>query len=1071
MLLIFSFLIPVYAEKLYVDAEQVTKNFPDIKLEDIFIVISKEAASNNIELIDYNKLELVPYSYFWGQRKRGQLESEKLIEEKKKKIDFFERNRKIYENSHGDSGQKEIQKHEEYLKEIDNKITAAQEKEKSLIEPDTCYPRLVLEHRDYVENLGWTERHECRIDVRFYISYTDTGYDITTELNPNFFSDIEDKKQLIAKTITAFFPLTNKKNKKIKQAEFIDQREMTELGNTRSVNSLSIVSRNDFSFVMRVRNSICDYSPIWDVKDDLSKKIIGDTTSSTYWVPYSPDGKQIIFANQGTPSVIYVDENNSIKGRVQYKFPSTPVSLNFFPSGDPCLFDLYNRIIYLPQRSSGQINEMEFPLTRALTTLSGSNQMIWTVQNNLILGFSTKDKKLKKIVLLQKNDEGFSYVIEKVLADGSFLGINRDYCSIAKFSKKGEILWTMPFSKDLQYSEYCGGDYGIYFFYDASSNYLWRAADPAVKLPPDLIALKDNNKKLENASLSEMAKIYKSNADTLYASKSYESALDYYKKYLEISPADPDAAEKKLMSEVAVNKKTAAEKSEEAINLYDEYGEETAKTAYQESMKLLEKLKKQVPWDEEVQVMYADLKNAFSTDGGVTQATIPSIEITSFDFSVLFPVLMNVYASNPAGFIKIKNNGKKEIKNISVASYVRKYMDFPSKGAAVSSLMPGSEDSLEISAILNKKALLVSENTVLQMQFTITWEEGSKSKSLTVTRPVTLYKKSAMTWDDTAMLSCFVQPNNPSVSKFAFDALAEYKKDVISKNISKAIVLSNAIGSIPLTYVADPVTPVSNNIDVSYSVDTVRFPSETLQLKGGDCDDMTTLFCSLLESAGITTAFITTPGHIFAAFDTGLKKSKAWNNLDESYKTIIQNGHIWIPIETTILNEGFDTAWKTASREISENKYECTPLHDAWKVYVTVDNVDEKKDVDFSNETLKKLNTQSATEVKNQLIAALKKITSGSPSELNAAARLWYSLGEKEKAVKILSALIKKAPDYKQAYTNLTALYFELGKTDEANQIIEKASHIENFEIADLKNEKKDSRASQSKASGINWKD
>ena len=41
----------------------------------------------------------------------------------------------------------------------------------------------------------------------------------------------------------------------------------------------------------------------------------------------------------------------------------------------------------------------------------------------------------------------------------------------------------------------------------------------------------------------------------------------------------------------------------------------------------------------------------------------------------------------------------------------------------------------------------------------------------------------------------------------------------------------------------------------------------------------------------------------------------------------------------------------------------------------------------------------------------------------------------------------------------------------EANQIIEKASHIENFEIADLKNEKKDSRASQSKASGINWKD
>ena len=355
------------------------------------------------------------------------------------------------------------------------------------------------------------------------------------------------------------------------------------------------------------------------------------------------------------------------------------------------------------------------------------------------------------------------------------------------------------------------------------------------------------------------------------------------------------------------------------------------------------------------------------------------------------------------------------------------------------------------------------------MQFTISWEENGKANSFSVTRPVTLYKKSAMTWDDTAMLACFVQPNDPTVSAFAFKALAKKQGDFVSTNVSKAIALSNAIGSIPLTYVADPVTPVSQVIDLSYSVDTVRFPSETLTLKGGDCDDMTTLYCSLLESAGIQTALITTPGHIFAAFDTGLKANTLWTKLDEAYRIIEINNHIWIPVETTILYNGFDGAWKSASKEIAGNKYEYTLLHDAWEVYVTAANPDDQQNISFSEDKLDSLNNSSITEVSKQLTVAIENASTSNPLEMNAAAKLLYSMGQKQEAAEVLVTLTKTVPDYKQAYANLAAIYHELGMDKEAKHVADKAKRINSKDATFVKTVDTLTRAAN--ASDFEWQE
>jgi hypothetical protein len=96
-------------------------------------------------------------------------------------------------------------------------------------------------------------------------------------------------------------------------------------------------------------------------------------------------------------------------------------------------------------------------------------------------------------------------------------------------------------------------------------------------------------------------------------------------------------------------------------------------------------------------------------------------------------------------------------------------------------------------------------------------------------------------------------------------------------------------------------------------VDTVRFPRTTLHNRTGDCDDTTALLGSLLESAGIPTAILTTPGHIFLAFDSGEPTENAPYLTAAALDVIAHGGSVWVPVETTLLSQGFMAAWASGS--------------------------------------------------------------------------------------------------------------------------------------------------------------
>ncbi|HEY7750981.1 MAG TPA: hypothetical protein VH917_01725 [Ignavibacteriaceae bacterium] len=107
--------------------------------------------------------------------------------------------------------------------------------------------------------------------------------------------------------------------------------------------------------------------------------------------------------------------------------------------------------------------------------------------------------------------------------------------------------------------------------------------------------------------------------------------------------------------------------------------------------------------------------------------------------------------------------------------------------------------------------------------------------------------------------------------------------------------------------------------DPRASAEYVQFPKQTIELKGGDCDDLSVCYSSMLESVGIESALVDYQSngkirHVHTLFNTTLTPEQASfiTSNDTKYflrKNTTGQDEIWIPVETTSLTD-FETAWR-----------------------------------------------------------------------------------------------------------------------------------------------------------------
>jgi hypothetical protein len=152
------------------------------------------------------------------------------------------------------------------------------------------------------------------------------------------------------------------------------------------------------------------------------------------------------------------------------------------------------------------------------------------------------------------------------------------------------------------------------------------------------------------------------------------------------------------------------------------------------------------------------------------------------------------------------------------------------------------------------------------------------------------------------------------------DFSMNYSKLVLSNNKSTLDTIPNELSAFYKSKIIfnDFVKNLIYTSDPRATAEYVQFPKQTIELKGGDCDDLSVAYSSLLEIVGIQTALVEYKEdgeirHVNILFNTQLSPSQAKfiTNNDSKYfvrKNEQENDEIWIPIEITSLTD-FDDAW------------------------------------------------------------------------------------------------------------------------------------------------------------------
>lgn len=309
----------------------------------------------------------------------------------------------------------------------------------------------------------------------------------------------------------------------------------------------------------------------------------------------------------------------------------------------------------------------------------------------------------------------------------------------------------------------------------------------------------------------------------------------------------------------------------------------------------------------------------FGEDPDSAASLIRSLKFGDIRMPAVFAAMQSYYVKNPAGTVLIENKESFPLKNIEVSFYQSALMDAPTVCFSLDELAPGTSLEVPVLAAFNDRVFQAEGVTPFTGELIATYDY--KNRPVEQRQPVSfdLQDKTALTWDDVRKVAAFITPADSALrnyTSFIRQSVKSVSLPGYNKKVQEAINIFNALSVLGCLYQSDPSSPftsVQSNLEV---VDSVSLPRDTLKRITGDCDDLTVLYCSLLETLGIETAYITVPGHIYAAFNTGVPSSKFIDIHPSRDLTINLNGELWVPVEITLIGvSDFNAAWKRGSGE------------------------------------------------------------------------------------------------------------------------------------------------------------
>ncbi len=674
------------------------------------------------------------------------------------------------------------------------------------------------------------------------------------------------------------------------------------------------------------------------------------------------------------------------------------------------------------------------------------------------------------IPALTENQFGTVRAIVWLSSGNYFLTATNFVCML---DSKGEPLWFLPLDSSLGQMIYeavwSESDKSIYLIFPGSKTVCQYMDAAAVASNPDWKRLQDLDRAM--AEESENTEPVKELADWYLAAGANDYALSLYQTYNQYESGNREV--QKTIARLKADQLLSAAAALEArvrMTIRD-VGPESAKADYSAAMSAYEQALAQKPGDPKIIQTRAALARVMKDAESGLNTPVPPLTIEDDTFPPIFPALLSTYATSPAGRIFVRNSTGSAVKNIRASLFIPRFMDYPAEAAEIAIL--ANEEAVEIPlyASFNPTILGIEEDLPVQEKVRLEWTIDGMPYSLEQNPATLIYRRTALSWDDSGKLASFVTPNEETVNAFAMalmEAAGKSTEDVggpssvpssapssanLSPRIQRTTAILSGLSALKIRYLEDPQSPLSTVMGKPVAVDTVRFPRTTLFYRGGDCDDTTALLSSLLEAVGVPTAILTSPGHVFLAINSGLPVSKAW--MLEPLGTVLPfRNELWIPLESTVLDKGFEGSWAEAGKLVSKWKdtvqFEFLPIAELRSKYPAIPLPSAGIPLERTNpETLAALFRIRDRELTARLydsVVADNSVPFASAAEeatrLNRLGILHGTFQNPDAAFIAFSAALRVSPDFAPAMRNLATLYYLRGNNAQAQSWFSRAEKI-----------------------------
>jgi hypothetical protein len=285
----------------------------------------------------------------------------------------------------------------------------------------------------------------------------------------------------------------------------------------------------------------------------------------------------------------------------------------------------------------------------------------------------------------------------------------------------------------------------------------------------------------------------------------------------------------------------------------------------------------------------------------------------------IYPSYYQFYNTYPLALVSVKNMVSYPIE-VNIIADIKGFSE-RSQESGFKKINPGQTEDIPVYAIFGKNLLYTSkrEEAIIDMQLEA---RSGATQSKTVSVNVIIHSRNA--WNgEINRLKYFLTPDDEEIINYSRQILENNPKidQTQSKNFKIAQTIFNTLSDNGLHYLSDPNIPY-------YKDDFVQYANETIEKGTGDCDDLVILYSSLLESVGIKTAFVEVKdpekeiAHLYLIFDTGLRPDAGHQISTNDKLYIIRKNSIWIPLETTLIQKGFQEAWKSGAMSyLQEGKF------------------------------------------------------------------------------------------------------------------------------------------------------